>query len=438
MSLGLTVGLITIAAFFVLLFMGVSVTVSMMICSVVGTSFLLGSPISALNVLSDGVHNSFTSYVTSVAPMFILMGELASESKIGSDLFDCMQKLTGHRKAGLANACQVGCAIFGAICGSTTATGAMMSRVAYPQMKRYHYSDELSTGCIASGACLAALIPPSLHLITYGIVAEESISRLLLAGIITGIVLMLLFIITIKIWTLINPSVAPEKQAKLPLKERFQAIRHGGLIEIALVFIVAMGGMFAGWFTPTEAGSVGFFGMLLVSIIFKRFSFPVLKKAVVNTMVMSGMIYCLIAGASCFGKFFTLSRIPSMLGNLVANLNVPTVVIVLALTLIYLVMGCFIEAVPIILLTTPVFLPVVTSIGLSPLWFGCYLVVVVGMGGVTPPVGLSCYVVSGTTGVKLQTAFKGAIPFLLAYIAMTILMTLVPGIATWLPSVIMK
>jgi len=376
MSTGLTVGLIVIAVFFVLLFAGVSVTVSMLVCAVGGSVFLLREPINAINLLSDCIHTSFTSYVTSVAPMFILMGELASESKIGSDLFDCLQKLTGHRKAGLANGVQVGCAIFGAICGSTTATAAMMSRIAYPQMKRFHYSDELATGCIASGACLASLIPPSLHLITYGIVAEESIGRLLLGGVITGIVLMLLFIFTINVWKMINPKIAPEAEEKATFKEKWQAIRNGGLVEIAIVFIVAMGGMFAGWFTPTEAGAVGIVGMLGVSILFKRFTFSVLKNATINTVVMSGMIYCLVASASCFGKFFTLSRIPSMLGNLVSSMNMSPVIIVFGLTVVYLVLGCFIEGVPLILLTTPVFLPVVKAIGLSPLWFGCYLAAV--------------------------------------------------------------
>jgi tripartite ATP-independent transporter DctM subunit len=214
MSLNLIIGIIIIIAFLIIIFEGVPVTISMMICGVIGSMFLLRTPLSAFTLLSDSVFGAFTSYTLSVAPMFILMGELATESRIGRDLFDCFQKMTGHRKGGLASACQVVCAIFGAICGSTAATGAMMSRIAYPLMKRYQYSDMLSTGCIASGACLASLIPPSLHLITYGIAAEQSFGKLLIGGITTGIVLMILFIITIRIWCLVNPDVAPSAEKK--------------------------------------------------------------------------------------------------------------------------------------------------------------------------------------------------------------------------------
>jgi tripartite ATP-independent transporter DctM subunit len=437
MSFNLLIGIIIIVVFLIIIFKGVPVTISMMVCGVVGSMFLLRTPMSAITLLGDSVFGSFTSYTLSVAPMFILMGELATESRIGGDLFDCFQKLTGHRKAGLANSTQVVCAIFGAICGSTAATGAMMSRIAYPQMKRYQYNDMLSTGSIASGACLASLIPPSLHLITYGIAAEESIGKLLLAGITSGIVLMLLFIAAIKIWCLLNPNIAPQTELKASLKERFQAIRKGGFIEIILVFALAMGGMFAGWFTPTEAGAVGFAGMLIVSILFKRFSFDVLKKSFINTMVMSGMIYALLAGANCFGKFFTLSRIPDSLRFMVENLQIPSVAVIMALALIYLVLGCFIDGVALILITTPIFLPVAQAAGFDPVWFGIFIVVMVGLGGITPPVGVSCYIVSGASGVTLQKVFRGSIPFLFAYLAMALLMGIFPGIATWLPSLLM-
>ncbi|MCL1828059.1 MAG: TRAP transporter large permease [Oscillospiraceae bacterium] len=437
MPLNLEVGIIVIIAFLIMIFIGVPVTICMMACGVIGSMFLLRTPMSALIMLSDSVLISFTNYITCVAPMFILMGELATESRIGADLFDCFQKLIGHRKAGLASASQVVCAVFGAICGSVAATCAMMSRVAYPQMKRYNYGDRLSTGCIAAGACLASLIPPSLHLITYGIVAEESIGKLFMGGIVTGVVLMILFIITIRIWCVITPGIAPEKEKNAPFKEKLKAIRSGGFVEIILVFAVAMGGMFAGWFTPTEAGAVGFGGMLIVSIIFRRFTFNVLKKALLNTVVTSGMIYCMLSGAYCFGKFFTITRIPNMLGGFVNELGLTAVPVIIILTVIYLVLGCFIDGVPLILITTPIFLPVVQAVGFNSLWFGCYLVVIVGLGAVTPPVGMACYLVSGTCRVDLAAVFRGSVPFMLAYVAMGVLMAVFPGIATWLPNIIM-
>lgn len=437
MSTSILIGVLILVAFMILIFHGVPVTISMMTCGVVGSMFLLRTPMSAFALLSDSVFGSFTNYITCVAPMFILMGELATESGIGRDLFDCFQKLIGHKKGGLASASQVVSGIFGAICGSTAATGAMMSRIAYPQMKRFQYSDRLSTGCIASGACLASLIPPSLHLITYGIAAEASIGKLLLGGITTGVVLMTLFVITIRIWCIIDPKIAPDKEQKAELKERFRAIRKGGFIEIVLVFGLAMGGMFMGWFTPTEAGAVGFAGMLIVAAAFKRLKMAVIKKSLFNTMVVAGMIYAMMAGAHCFGKFFTLSRIPNVLGALVDNLHVPAVVVIVILSLIYLVMGCFIDGVPLILITTPIFLPVVQAIGYDAIWFGLYLVVIVGLGSVTPPVGISCYIVSGSCNVKLQSVFKGSVPFVLAYMVMAVMLALIPGIATWIPNLLM-
>jgi len=428
-----TIGVIGLAAFLVLVFLGVPVTISMITAAVGGAMFLLRTPASAFDMLSNSVFQSFSGYTASVAPMFILMGELATTTGIGNDLFDCFQTLTGHRKAGLAKASTVVCALFGAICGSTSATSGMMSRIAYPQMKRYQYHDGLSTGTIASAACLATLIPPSLHLITYGVAAETSIGQLLIGGCCVGVFLMLLFLLTIEIWTRVNPRIAPEKQLPATFMEKWKAVRHGGLIEVLLVFGLSIGGMFAGWFTPTEAGSVGFAGMLVVSLIFKRFTWSALYKAFTRTLTTTGMIYCILASGKVLGNMFTYSRIPTALANYVLSLNVDRVVIILLLTAIYFVLGCLIDGVAIILLTTPVFLPVVMELGYSPVWFGCYIVVICGLGNVTPPVGNACFIVSGTTGVDLATTFKGAVPFWAAYILCALILALVPGIATWLP-----
>ena len=433
MATTVLIGLLSLVGFLVLIFIGVPISFAMAISGIVGFIFLR-SPTAAFSAFKEGVLLTFTSYTTCVVPMFIFMGDIATEAGIGDDLFDCFQALTGHRKAGLANAAQIVCAIFGAICGSSAATGAMMSRVAYPQMKRYGYSEELSTGCLAAGSGLASLIPPSLSLITYGICAETSIGKLFVGGILTGIVLMVLFIITIKISCWIKPSLAPEKAKKATAKERWRAIRKGGFIEIVLVFAIAMGGMFAGWFTPTEAGAIGCVGMIIISMIFKRFSMKVLVRAIRNTLVMTGFIYCMLSCAKMMASMFTLSRIPTALANYVASLEINRVFIILVLTIIYLILGCFIDGVPLLLLTTPVFLPIVQAMGFDSVWFGCYMVVIICLGCITPPVGAMCYVVSGTTKSELVTVFKGSLPFVIAYVACALLMALVPGIATWLPS----
>ena len=311
----------------------------------------------------------------------------------------------------------------------------MMCRIAYPEMKKHQYKDELACGCISSGSCLATLIPPSALLINYGLAVEESIGKLFVGGIITGCVLMLLFIITVQIWSAFDKTISPPVE-KTAFKEKLKAIKRGSFIEIIIVFGISLGGMFAGWFTPTESGAVGVALMLIVTVLFKRFNWKMLLRACKGTLVSSGMMYLMLAGASVFGKFFTLTRIPVTLGNLVASMNVPALVIILVITLIYLVLGCFIDALPLMLLTSPIFLPVVIGLGYDAVWFGCYVVVIMGLAAVTPPVGISCYLVSGFTDVSLQKVFKGCIPFLIAFVAMGLLMGIFPAIATWLPNLV--
>ena len=434
---GVTIGILAVIAFLILLFIDVPVHVAMMVCGVVFSVFLVRTKSSVLTYMTDAFFSSFTSYTTSVMPMFLLMGSLAAESRLGDDLFDCFAALIGHRKGGLASATMVACTIFGAICGSAAATTALMSRVAYPQMKKYNYKETLSCGGISAGSALSILIPPSMSLIMYGITANASISKLLMGGILTGIVLMVVFIVVIKIWTIVDPQVAPASR-KFSGKERWIAIKNGGIIEIILVFALSMGGMFAGWFTPTEAGVVGVAGMFIVSLIFKRFNLKVLWNAVLDTLIMSGMMYVMMVGSTCFGKLFTISGIPTAIGTLATNAHMSSFGIVMMVTLIYLILGCFIDSVPLVLLMTPIFLPVIELAGFDPIWFGCYVVVVISLGSVTPPVGMACYTCAGIVReVSVTKIFKGAIPFDIGFVIMCALMAIFPGIATWLPNLVM-
>jgi tripartite ATP-independent transporter DctM subunit len=423
----------------VILFLGLPVAFSMMVSGVVGTVFLIHNTSAAVSILSDAFVSTFTNYSISVAPMFILMGNIAMESGLGGDLFGCTQTMLGHKRGGLANVVQLVCAIFGAICGAAVATAAMMTRVAFPEMKKMGYKDTISTGAIAAGSNLSVLIPPSVPLITYGIIAEESIGKLFIAGIGTGIALMIFFMVTIRIWMIFEPDVAPPATEKPSKSEVVKAIRKSGLIEIIIVFGVSLGGMFAGWFTPTEGGAIGVVGILIVCLMFKRLNFEVIKNSLMETLILSGMIYCLIAGSTVYGKFFALSRIPTELGMWVSGLDVTPLLIIFAITILYLILGCFIDVMPLILLTTPIFYPIVTGIGYSGIWFGCYMIVVCGLGAITPPVGMSCYVVSGILkDVPLQTVFKGAMPFLVAFLLFLITLAAVPEIATFLPDLMVN
>ena len=432
----LAIGVLALAAFLVMILCGVPVCASMMLAGVGGCCLLLPQPGSALKFMSTAFVNTFSSYTISVAPMFMLMGEIASESGIGSNLFKACKTIFGRVNGGLASAVQVACAVFGAICGSAPATCALMSRVAYPEMKQANYKDEISTGCIGAAAALATLIPPSLVLITFGVAAEESIGKLFMGGIFVGIVLTVLFIITIQIWCAIDPSVAPGGE-KTSFREKMKAFAEGSFIEIIIVFGVSMFGMFNGWFTPTEAGAIGCVLMTIVTIITRRFSFKMMANALKHTLTMSGMLYCLMTGAAVFGKLFTLARVADVLKGFMLSIHFPGVLVVMLIAVIFLVIGCFMETLPVVLVTLPVFLPILKAYGYSPIWYGAFNVLVAGLGAITPPVGMSCYIVSGITGAPLEKTFKGSIPFIIPYMMMILIMAIFPQVVTWLPDKLM-
>lgn len=424
---------ILLAAFLILIFLGVPIYVCMMACGVVGCTVSLGSFGSACTFLSDAFINTFTSYTISVAPMFMLMGEIASESGIGGNLFKSCKVLFGRVNGALASAVQVACAVFGAICGSAVATSGLMTRVAIPEMQKNEYKDTLSSGAVGAGASLSTLIPPSLPLITYGASVQCSIGQLFMGGIFAGIALMLLFIITIQIWCLVDPSAGPRGE-KSTVRQKLRALKEGNIIEVVVVFAISFIGMFTGWFTPTEAGVVGTILMLLVVIFNRRFSFKMLINAAINSLMLAGMMYCLLAGTNVFGKFFTLTGISGMIGSWVTAMNLSGFGFVMILTVIFLICGCFMDAMAVVLVTAPLFLPVLRSFGYNDVWYGVYAVMVTGLGAITPPVGMSAYIISGITDIKLETCFKGCAPFILAFIAMAILMAVFPEVAMWLPN----
>lgn len=424
-----------LAAFLILIFLGVPIYVCMMACGVVGCTAALGSFSASCTFLSDAFINTFTSYTISVAPMFMLMGEIASESGIGGNLFRSCKVLFGRVNGALASAVQVACAVFGAICGSAVATSGLMARVAIPEMQKSSYKDELSSGAVGAGASLSTLIPPSLPLITYGASVQCSIGQLFMGGIFTGITLMLLFIITIQIWCAIDPKAGPRGD-KFTVKEKLRALKDGNIIEVIVVFAISFIGMFTGWFTPTEAGVVGSILMLLVVIFNRRFSWKMLMDAAINSLMLAGMMYCLLAGTNVFGKFFTLTGISGMIGNWVTAMHLSGFGFVMILTVIFLICGCFMDAMAVVLVTAPLFLPVLRSFGYNDVWYGVYAVMVTGLGAITPPVGMGAYIISGITDIKLETCFKGCAPFILAFVAMAILMAVFPEVAMWLPNML--
>jgi C4-dicarboxylate transporter DctM subunit len=426
-----TVGLIGIVALFLFIFSRMPVGYVMAIIGFLGFGYLVSFDAS-LNLIAKDIFSVFGSYNLTVIPLFVLMGQLAYHSGISTRLFDAAYKWIGHLPGGLAIATIGACAGFAAICGSTNATAATMAATTLPEMKRYNYKPELATGVVAAGGSLGILIPPSVIFIVYGIMTEQSIGKLFIAGLIPGALLTILFIVTIMIWTRLKPELGPPGP-KTAFREKMASLL--GLTETILLVLLVMGGLFVGFFTPTEAGAVGALGTLLLSVMRRTLSWKGFITSLFETTRISCMILVIVAGATIFGHFLAISRIPFDTANWISTLQLPRYAIMLMIILLYLIGGCFIDSLALIMLTVPIFYPVVTHLGYDPLWFGVIIVLITQIGVITPPVGINVYVVSGVArDVPLQVIFRGVIPLLIALIIGTVLLIPFPQIALFLPS----
>jgi len=428
-------GIIGIAVFFALLVLRMPIAYAMALVGFAGFSYLV-SPPAAFSMVSEEIYSTFSSHSLSVIAMFVWMGFLAFYSGIGSSLYVFAYKLIGHYPGGLAIATQAACAVFGAICGSNTATAATMGAIALPEMKKYKYDDSLATAGIAAGGVLGVLIPPSVIMIVYGMATEQSVGKLFMAGILPAILLMLLYMGAIFILASRNPALAPAGP-KTGWKDRLKALR-GGLGEVLVVFSISIGGLFAGWFTPTEAGAVGAAGVLAVALWERRLNWDKFKNSLLDATRTTAMIMLMVAGAIIFGRFMAISRVPFEFANWAGALALPPFVVMGIVLLIYLILGCFIDALALVLLTIPIFYPVVvTTLGYDPIWFGVIIVMVVAMGVITPPVGMNVYIIKGVApDIPLETIFKGIWPFLTALIICLAILIAFPQIATFLPNLL--
>lgn len=429
------IGVIGVIFFFILMALRMQISFAMMITGIIGI-VIINSPKAAFQTVSMELYSNFSDYSLSVVPMFIWMGYLAYHSGIGSRLYDFVYKLVGHLPGGLALATQGTSALFGAISGSNTATAATIGAISIPEMRKYNYADSLSTASVASGGVLGVLIPPSVLFIVYGIATEQSIGKLFVSGIVPGVLLMLFFMVAISIQIVKNPGIAPRGE-KSSWKERFLALK-GGLWEVFLIFALSLGGLFAGWFTPTEAGGVGAAGVLILTLVTRKLTWKGLMDSLYDTTRNIAMIMLLVASAIIFGSFIAITRIPFELATWIGDLALPNFVIISFILLIYLILGFFIDALAMILLTIPIFYPVVVDgLGYDPIWFGVVIVLVAAMGVITPPVGINVYIIKGVAkDVPLETIFKGIWPFLYAIIALLILIIAFPQIITYVPDLI--
>ncbi len=429
------VGIIGIIIMLALFMTRMPVAYVMALVGFVGFSCMISFK-GGLNLLSRNIYESFSSYGLTTIPLFILMGQIAFNSGISRRLYDSAYKFLGSIRGGLAMATVTACTAFGAVCGSSPATAATMATVGLPEMKRYNYADELSAGSVASGGGLGMIMPPSVVLIVYGVLTEQSIGALFVAGILPAIVMTVLFIMAIYIWCTLIPNQGSCGK-KTPLKEKLRSL--SGTIDTIIVFVMVMGGMFFGIFTPTEAAAVGAFCVLLVSVIRRQITWAGFIKSLYETLRTSCMVMFLIAGAVVFGKFLAVTRIPFNLASWIGDLNLPPFLIMAMIVFVYFVGGCIMDALALVMLTIPIFYPIVLDIGYDPIWFGVIIVLVTQMGVITPPVGINVYVVYGVSGsvvggIPLEAIFKGIFPFLIAVIIGIVIMTLFPQIILVLPN----
>lgn len=430
------IGITGIIVMVIIFFSRMPVAYVMAMVGFLGFSVTISLP-GGLSLLSRNIYDVFTSYGLTTIPLFVLMGQLAFNSGISQRLYDTGYKYLGSTRGGLAMATVSACTAFGAVCGSSPATAATMATVGLPEMKRYNYADELATGSVASGGGLGMIMPPSVVLIVYGILTQQSIGALFVAGIFPAILVTVLFIISIYIRCYFAPEQGPPGE-QFTWKEKMKSLL--GMSETAAVFILVMGGLFKGIFTPTEAAAVGAFGMFIISLIRRQLTWEGFVKSLYGTLGTSCMVMMLIAGATVFGKFLAVTRIPFDIASWVGGFDLPRYLIMCLIVLIYFLGGCFMDALAFVTLTVPIFFELVnTTLGYDPIWFGIIIVMVTEMGVITPPVGINVYVVFGVARrvigeVPLESIFKGILPFLIAVIVGIVIMMIFPQIILFLPN----
>ena len=426
-------GILGIVLLLILFLLRMPVSFAMAFVGFVGFAYLSG-PGPAMSLLAQDIYHTFSSYPLSVIPMFILMGTFAFASGISQRLYKTTYTWVGQLRGGLTMATVFACAGFGAICGSSTATAATMGKIALPEMKKYNYDDTLSTGTVAAAGSLGILIPPSTILIVYGILTEGSIGKLFIAGVLPGLLLSLFFAATVVILCHRNPAIGPPG-APTSWKEKLRAIT--GIIETIILFLLTIGGLFLGWFSPTQAGAIGAAGALLIGLARRKLNWQIFFEAGKEGLRTGCMVIFIITGAVVFGHFMAVSTIPFMLADWLAELPIHRIAVMGVIIFIYFIGGFFMDSMALVVVTIPIFFPVVMELGFDPIWFGVIIVLVAEMGVITPPVGVNVFVIKGIApDVPLEIIFKGIFPFLAALIIVTIIIVFFPQIATFLPSLV--
>ena len=426
-----TIAILIFCLLFLLLAAGMPIGFAMAGAGFLGSLLLIDLD-AALSLLGQTAYETAITYDLSIVPLFVLMGYFASSSGLSEALYRACYTWLGHRRGGLALATIGGCGAFAAICGSSLATAATMSQVALPEMKRYRYDDRLATGAVAAGGTIGILIPPSVILVLYGILTESNIGALFLAGILPGILTVLGFMLTISIVTQRNPELGPRGERSTAL-DKLRAFKD--VWGTMALFLLVIGGIYLGIFSPEEAAGIGAMGALGLGILGRRMTWPVFVDCLMETVKTSAMIFTILIGAILFNNFLVLSAVPDAIGTWLEGLALSPHAILIVILLLYLIMGCALDSLAMILLTIPIFFPVVAALGFDQIWFGVVVVMVVELGLITPPIGMNVFIIKGIAPeVPLGSIYRGVLPFVVAQIILIAIIVAVPQIALWLPS----
>ncbi|MBL8665446.1 MAG: TRAP transporter large permease [Candidatus Odyssella sp.] len=419
------------AALFGLLAIGVPLGFAMAVVGFVGFGLLVSFQAASYSI-GQIVFDNVMNYGFSVLPLFILMGNFVARSRLAEELFAAAEAFVGHRRGGLAQATILACGGFSSVCGSSVATAATMVKIALPPMRKRGYADSLATASIAAGGTLGILIPPSTVMVIYGILTGTDIGKLFAAGIIPGAVAVALLLGAVSLATLRRPEIGPSGPRR-SWPERLGALRKTW--GIVALFALVMGGIYFGIFTATEAAGIGAAGAFLFVILRRLLDFAMLKRTLIETARTTAMMFVILFGALAFSNFIEAAGLPTALSRWIAGLDVPPLVVILVIVAIYLVLGCALESISMVLLTVPIFFPIVTGLKYDPIWFGILVVVVTEISMITPPVGLNIFVINAMAPeVPTGAVIRGLVPFVGAEIALVLVLLAVPGLATWLPS----
>jgi tripartite ATP-independent transporter DctM subunit len=425
------VGAIGLGILFTVIMLGMPIAMALGIVGFAGIMYLAG-PKTGLEILGSVPFHRVANWTLICIPMFVLMGNFAAQTGISQSAFDTGRKWLGHFRGGLGLATVFACGLFAAVSGSSIAEAAIMGRVCLPELNRHGYDKKFSAGCVAAAGTLGILIPPSVIMVIYGTLTEQSIGKLLMAGLVPGILLMSAFMVTVAILAKINPRISPSVP-RVPFKEMLRATK--GLGGVFILFLIVIVGLWTGFFTPTEAAGIGAFAAFVFSLATRTLTWKSLTESLMDTGRFTAMIFLIVVGAMLFMYFLAMSGLPVAMSEFVTRAGMSPLMVIFSIMVIYLILGCILDTLGMVLLTVPTFYPIIVSIGFDPIWCGVIVVLACEIGLITPPVGLNVFVVKGVAeDVPMQGIFQGIVPFLIADLVVVAIVVAFPIIALWIPS----